>query len=169
MPCHNKVHRSLILLQSLDCLLFAFDKQQHKNFIWIMLIDQLIKSIEVQTFLLQRHITLWSLTVSYIQVCYEPINDQLPVGFLAQLVRALHWCRRSPQAWIFSSFLFASGQVAYLTVIIFLAFISMESNNLLKKCSFNFTQVLVLSQLEPHLTLAEDKETFTHGNQREAF
>ena len=58
-----------------------------------MLIDQLIKSIEVQTFLLQRHITLWSLTVAYIQVCYEPINDQLPVGFLAQLVRALHWCR----------------------------------------------------------------------------
>ena len=59
-----------------------------------MLIDQLIKSIEVQTFLLQRHITLWSLTVAYSQVCYEPINDQLPVGFLAQLVRALHWCRR---------------------------------------------------------------------------
>ena len=63
-----------------------------------MLIDQLIKSIEVQTFLLQRHITLWSLTVAYIQVCYEPINDQLPVVFLAQLVRALHWCHRSPQA-----------------------------------------------------------------------
>ena len=30
MPCHNKVHRSLILLQSLACLLFAFDEQHSK-------------------------------------------------------------------------------------------------------------------------------------------